>query len=144
MNPKQTRHIIGIGLLILAFALGLFAYTSKTTPPEKSAVQEVTQTGTVSLTVEGLYGSKSVSISQNETVLEILQTLNAEDPQLELSTKEYSGLGILVESIHGNKNGTDNKYWQYKVNGVMPQIGADKFELNNGDLIEWYFGTSTF
>ncbi|MDO8514840.1 MAG: DUF4430 domain-containing protein [bacterium] len=144
MSSKRTWQIIGIGLLLLAFVAGLFAYTGKTTSPASSARQEVTQTGTVSITIEGLYTNKSVPISENATVLGILQTMNTGDSQLQLSTKEYSGLGTLVDGMHGNKNGTDKKYWQYKVNGVMPQIGADAYVLKGGDSVEWYFGESTF
>ncbi len=59
--------------------------------------------------------------------------------KMELTTKEYSGLGTLVESMGGNTNGTNDQYWQYKVNGIMPQIGADKLEVKSGDTIEWYF-----
>ncbi|MEK7582030.1 MAG: DUF4430 domain-containing protein [Patescibacteria group bacterium] len=144
MNSKQNWQIVGIGLLVIALAIGIFIYTGKTIPSENNINQEVTQTSNISLTIEGLYSSKSISISEKETVLKILQTLNSENPQLKLSTKEYSGLGVLVESMNGNKNGTDDKYWQYKVNAVMPQIGADKLELKNGDSVEWYFSKSEF
>ncbi|OHB10741.1 MAG: hypothetical protein A3G05_00725 [Candidatus Zambryskibacteria bacterium RIFCSPLOWO2_12_FULL_45_14] len=132
-----------IGLLVLV-ALGLFIYTNRTIPIEKNINQEVVQAGATSLTIENLYTGKTVLISENETVLEMLEKLDLEDPQVRLSTKEYSGLGVLVESINGKKNGTDSKYWQYKVNDIMPQIGADKYKLKNGDRVEWYFDQSLF
>lgn len=144
MNFRKTWHSIGIGLLLFALTVGLFLYTSNTTAPENEIQQDATQVGTVSLTIEGLYTNKPTALSENETVLEVLQTLDSEDQQFQLSTKEYSGLGTLVESIHGKTNGTDTKYWQYKVNGAMPQIGADAFTLHNGDSVEWYFGKSAF
>ena len=143
-NLKQNWQIVGIGLLVIALAIGIFIYTGKTIPPVNNINQKVTQTSTISLTIEGLYSSKSISISEKETVLKILQTLNSEDQNLKLSTKEYSGLGTLVDGMNGNKNGTDGKYWQYKINGVIPQVGADKLELKNGDLVEWYFSKSEF
>ena len=142
MNMRKKLLIAGIIVLTLAVAAGLFAYTGGNTGPGKSVGQAAEVTGTVSLTVEGLYENKSVLLSENATVLTLLQTLNATDPQLKLSTKVYAGLGTLIDGMHKNKNGTGGNYWQYKVNGVMPQIGADQFKPKNGDAILWYFGQS--
>lgn len=144
MNSKQYRRAIKTALLALALAAGLFAYTGKTPPPETNVRGEAARTGVVLLTIEGVYANKSVPIYENETMLEALRKLDAGDPELRLQTKEYSGLGTLIESMHGWKNGADNKYWQYKVDGVMPQVGAGAYKLQNGNRIEWYFGPSLF
>lgn len=135
---------MGIGVLLLTLAGGLIVYASRVSAPKEPIPQEIGQTGTVSLTVAGLYENRRVSISSGETVLQVLQKIDAQDPLLELSTKEYSGLGALVDGMHGNKNGADNKYWQYKVNGVMPQVGAGELKLKSGDSVEWFFGPSEF
>lgn len=140
---KTNRTYIAIaGALLLALVAIVFVYTSPTSSPAQPARQEKTQSSTVSLTIGGLYESKQIEITSDETVLRVLQTLDAQDPELQLSTKEYSGLGTLVDGMHGNKNGSDKKYWQYNVNGVMPQIGADAYKLKNGDAIEWFFSPS--
>jgi len=31
--------------------------------------------------------------------------------------------------------------WVFKVNGVSPQVGADKVTLNDGDVVLWYYAT---
>jgi len=49
-----------------------------------------------------------------------------------------------VENIDGVKNGTDNKYWQYWVNGELPMVSADKKEVKKGDEVEWKFGPAEF
>jgi hypothetical protein len=53
-------------------------------------------------------------------------------------------MGVLVKSIDGVENGTDNKYWQYWVNGELPMVAADKKEVEAGDRIEWKFESSPF
>ena len=54
------------------------------------------------------------------------------------------GMGVLVENIDGVKNGTENKYWQYWVNGELPMVAADKKEVENGNKIEWKFAPVSF
>ncbi|MCX6796034.1 MAG: DUF4430 domain-containing protein, partial [Candidatus Falkowbacteria bacterium] len=31
----------------------------------------------------------------------------------------------------------NNKYWMYKVNGVLANVGASNYQLNEGDVVEW-------
>jgi hypothetical protein len=96
------------------------------------------------VTIEGLYIDKDVQFISPKTVLQVLLQLDAEDDGVQLTAKEYSELGTLVESIGDKTNGVDDKYWQYTVNGVMPQVGADKLEVKSGDVIEWHFSKSEF
>lgn len=129
-------------LAILALSLiGSVSFLINQTKPSPTQVSE-TKTTTVSLSIQDVYEAKQVIIAEGETVLAVLEKLNKEDPQLTLSTKTYEGLGVLIEGIGTHKNGVDKKYWQYKVNGVMPQIGADQYTLKAGDSIEWFFATS--
>ena len=46
--------------------------------------------------------------------------------------------------MYGAANGTDEKYWQYLVDGIMPQIGADQYILKDGESIEWNFEKSAY
>lgn len=139
MNTKHTlAALMGCALIVAGI---VFIYAGEVQAPTQET-SDASQATSVTLTVEGLYAQKTVADSAGKSVLELLQSLHTEDPQLALTTKEYSGLGVLIESMHGLKNGTGQKYWQFKVNGVMPQIGADKLILKGGDTVEWYFGTS--
>ena len=45
----------------------------------------------------------------------------------------------LVNSINNDVGGTTGKYWQYYVNGELPDIGADKCGIINGDSLQWKF-----
>ncbi len=129
----------GITLVVLA---GLFIYVGPRTIVPEQAVQTASKTFAVSLSVQGIYTSKQVNITAGETILQLLQAQSAQDPSVKLTTKEYAGMGTLVTGMGSSINGAGNDYWQYKVNGVAPQIGADAYVLKNGDAIDWHFGPS--
>ena len=144
MDSKRRWFIIGFVLCALALAVGAILYTGSTGASGEAISQTESVEGTVLLTIEGLYEGKPISVASGETVLRVLQKLHAEDERLMLRTKEYSGLGTLVLGMYGRENGTDGKYWQYEVNGVMPQVGAGAYNLKDGDVVEWYFRPSSF
>ncbi len=142
---KKIWQIV-LAVAIIAAAIVVLAYYSRPrseiTPP--TADFPGPEAANVTLKIEGLYSGQAVLIKSDEAVLEMLRALNAIDPQLQLITKEYAGLGILVEGLNGRQNGTDNKYWQYSVNGVRPAVGADQLKLADGDIVEWDFSPSEF
>jgi hypothetical protein len=137
----MKRNII-LGIVILVVGVGLALVSNYAGTPREAAPQTVPQATSISLSVDGLYAARQVSIATGETILEVLQSLDTSDPALKLTTKEYAGLGTLVTGMGGKENGTGKEYWQYKVNGVMPQIGASAYVLKNGDTVEWYFAAS--
>lgn len=143
MSKKTIWQIIGVGAIAVVLLFGISAIIDRNETPI-GPVQETSQTQTAIVTIEGLYVGKDVQFSSPKTILEILQQLDDQFEEVQLVTKEYSGLGVLVESIGGKTNGANDEYWQYKVNGVMPQVGADKLEVKSGDVIEWYFDRSEF
>ena len=116
-----------------ALPLSPTTHTTTTTTPNGPSV---------SLSIQGLYTDRPVTITTNESLLTLLQTLDTQDPQLHLKIQEYTGLGALITSMHGLINGTNKQYWQYKINGVEPQIGASGYILKAGDQVDWYFGPS--
>lgn len=143
MNNKKFWQIIILALVVAALVFGIPRLTKKEPIGESVPATSVApQAQTITLTVEGLYSNKTVTIASAESVLNALQALNNTDPQMKLVTKEYSGLGTLVQGIGSLANGANGEYWQYKVNGVMPQVGADQYKLKNGDSVEWYFDKS--
>lgn len=138
MDIKRIWQIIGICAIVIALISGINAVTNHTSPienhPDVSQKESV-----VTVTIEDLYSDKQVVIASGKTVLDVLNMIDSANPSVKLQTKEYSGLGVLVERIGEKFNGMNDEYWQYKINGIMPQVGADKLELQNGDVIEWYF-----
>lgn len=139
MNQKNVWRIVGLLALVVVIA-GFFVVTSSNPPANKEGVDDVSLE-TITLSIEGVYDKKSITITEHEMLLKVLERLNTDDPALRMKTKDYPGLGILVEGFGDKINGADDKYWQYKVNGVTPQIGADKYDLHGGEEIEWEFSS---
>ncbi len=141
----NKKYAVLSALAVLVVAIGVFVYTDKVLAPvPTSTTQQAAQpqTGTITLSIDGLYSAKPVAITKDQTMLGVLQALNATDPRLQLSTKVYAGMGTLINGLNGATNGTGKKYWQYKVNGILPQIGADQYKVQDGDKVEWFFGAS--
>lgn len=138
MNKHTFWNIAGVVVLILLFSIS--AVTNR--GPVEESFQETPQAFSTRVTIEGLYTDKEVLLSAPKTVLEVLKQLDEADEEMQLVIKEYAGLGALVESIGDKTNGTNGKYWQYRINGVMPQIGADALTVQDEDVIEWYFTES--
>ncbi|MBM4247867.1 MAG: DUF4430 domain-containing protein [Euryarchaeota archaeon] len=44
-----------------------------------------------------------------------------------------------VTEIAGVRDGTDNRFWQFHVNGVYVGTGADNTALSDGDTVRWEF-----
>ncbi len=137
---KIIRPIIIAALVVVATAI-VFAFWYPAGDPAERPVPTDGRTGSISLSIQGMSASERLEVS-NVTLLQILTALNEQRPSMQLSTKTYTGIGTLVDGMYGMHNGEDNKYWQYTVNGVMPQIGADAYIPQPGDSIEWYFAES--
>lgn len=98
----------------------------------------------ISLKIADVYSDESFTVSEGDTLLDALAILDELEPELRLETEYYEGLGALITSMYGMRNGTDKQYWQYEVNNVMPQIGAAAYELQHGDAVYWKFTESTY
>jgi hypothetical protein len=88
-----------------------------------------------------ILGSKTVEFTPGETVYDILGRVCKESKiQMEASfTPMYSsyyveGINQLYEFDCGNLSG-----WMYRVNGWYPNYGCSKYEVNDGDNIEWKY-----
>ncbi|KKR75996.1 MAG: hypothetical protein UU21_C0021G0019 [Candidatus Levybacteria bacterium GW2011_GWA2_40_8] len=80
--------------------------------------------------------AETYSAKNAATVLEALEQ-TAKDNNIPLFLKEFS-FGTLVETI-GSKTNDKEKAWVYYVNGQTAEVGADQFEVNTGDIIEWKY-----
>lgn len=139
MNKGTLWQGVVVAGIVCAIVFGIGFFTANNIQQE---VVQNSEPGVITLTIDGLYASEQVNVNPGETVLNVLTRLNAENAVIALGVKEYPGLGTLVESMGGKRNGMGNEYWQYLVNGVMPQIGADQFVLSPGDSVEWHFKAS--
>ena len=119
-------------------ALLIFGITHRSSPPT-AAPPDGRSSGTAYLSVKDVYDNKPVVVYPGETVIVMLQKRAAADSRLQLKTKTGPDIGTVVESMRGQTNGTAGNFWQYEVNGLTPPVGADQFELHDGDVVTWSF-----
>ncbi|HLC63876.1 MAG TPA: DUF4430 domain-containing protein [Patescibacteria group bacterium] len=81
---------------------------------------------------------QNIVLTEKSTVLDLLKKITEENG-INLKTQDYENLGTLVTAIGDKENGQENKYWQYLVDGQMPQVGAASFLLSGGENVEWSF-----
>jgi hypothetical protein len=138
MHVTKNDFIKLLVLVVLGAALiGTSFIFTQVLAPRHTEVDA--RAASITLTIQDRYTNKDIRVTAGETILQLLQELNAQDPALALDTKVYAGMGMLITRLGAHVNGNEAKYWQYKVNGVMPQIGADVYVLKGGEKIEWFF-----
>ena len=128
--------------------------TEKPTAPTESTSKAEKQTITVTISincekaldkVEGLPTSGyflapcKFTVKKGTTVFDVLEAAAKENGiTLKYQSKSYiQEINGLAEKDCGGGSG-----WTYKVNGVKPNKSAAKYELAEGDIIEWYYVTS--
>jgi hypothetical protein len=60
----------------------------------------------------------------------------------QIQTKQYD-FGIFIEAV-GDKKNTKEKAWIYSVNGQSGEVASDKYELKQGDAVEWKYTTPIY
>ena len=129
-----------IGVIAAAFFTGSLYLVStlgpaRTSTTTKTSTSEVIHVGQIINPNGSSPTPTALSATTGDTVLTLLQKTQT------ITTKTYS-FGTSVESINGLVNGTHNKYWLYYVNGQSASVGADRFALKSGDVVEWKFEIS--
>lgn len=81
------------------------------------------------------------TLSPDQSLFTITERL-AQTQNWDFNYQEYEDLGILVTQIHDKTNGDGQKYWQYYVDDVQPQISADKYYPKFKEHITWKFKES--
>lgn len=150
--------------LALAFALSacaplysMFVVTNKPKASNDFLVDVIGDYGEVTGTVEisiiypeeagvETADGKASLYEENSTALGALSDFcyyNGIDISVETSVSQYvTSIGGVAENDYGNPSG-----WVYTVNGEEIMESADKYELSDGDSIEWKFvsfGDSSF
>ena len=140
MKTRTLALAALIGLLI-GFGVGQWA----TEQIEKKGSEELTsqiKSEQASIMID--YGNGKIDVytdviqEEHETLFEFTKNI-AKKNNIAFEYKEYAGLGVLIEKVGTEKNGTEEKYWQYWVNNEYAQVGADVYEVQGDDIIEWKF-----
>jgi Domain of unknown function (DUF4430) len=138
-KKRYLKSLIWIGFVVLVPAIAFLYLLPVETPlPTTGKTLHIEN---VRMKIEALSYDEELTVKDGETALRLVERLSDGNPPVAVVTKEYVGLGTLIEQIGAYKNGTDNKYWQYYVNGKLAMIGAGSYVIQAGDVIEWKFAT---
>lgn len=147
----MNKRIVGF-LVLIFLASGCSrtgssenALPSASLLPTEVASSEVkgAQSQGVLTTISVDFGGGSVINGRLEaaTAYDALQKVALQN-NIKVDAKQYD-FGVLVNSI-GDKANTKDLAWIYYVNGKSPEVGADKYELKEGDKVEWKYVKPTF
>ena len=92
---------------------------------------------------DGIIFSDNIEITEDKSAYDLLkQVTRANKIQIEVSeTPLYESVYIEgIDNIYEFDYGTTSG-WTYRVNGVAPDIGANKYIVKNGDKIEFIYVT---
>ena len=132
----MKRNTLWIGVLLVAAIAGTLFLIPQ--PPGEKVLTEVPSVIVVRTAIEGVLPEVETEVPSGTTALQLLNTLS-QQRGFGLRVKEYAGLGSLVEKIGEYENGTDGKYWQYFVNGILAPVGASAYEVHPEDFVVWKF-----
>lgn len=135
---ERLQAIVFVAVLVAAVA-GLWAATQMAyAPPMPRGVV------TASVFVEGAgwsFAYEDVTTANVTAFAFLLEGAAAYG--LEVRWTQYGPPldAVLVTAIGPDRNGEGGSWWQYWVNGVYGQVGADRVSLADGDVVLWRFTT---
>jgi len=113
------------------------ATTTLTIADEIIKTQEIKNS--LNITIEIPNQQFLLQLPEKTTVYDAIQKLIT-DKKINVSMKEFKGMGYFVEEINGLKNDKQTgEYWFYYINGQPAKIGISGYTLKNNDLITWKF-----
>lgn len=109
--------------------------TTSKTIGEKEVIQEVdiNSIGIKIIVENKVYESR---IAEGGSVYQAMVDLSIQNKDFTFTSKDYSGMGMFVDSINGVQ-GSFEKNWIYYVNDKKASIGISKNFLKQGDVVRW-------
>ena len=129
-----------VAIVILGGLAGAFAYLNITAKPKVlREAPEVTATIVINFG-NGIALNYTIT-TKNATVYGfLLEAAKPENGNFTVKATYWASFdSMLVDQIGNAVGGTDNKWWLYYVNGVLGEMGCDKYIVENDDYIEWKF-----
>lgn len=137
--------LIAVGVFLFGYSLGL---TKAVVPAGVCERSEATSNKLATVIIDNgreIKSFKDIDIKSGDNVFSVLQQVaGINNIKLDYNPAESSDWGVFIKQIGDKVNGQGQKYWQYWVNGGQPQVAADKYELQPGDVVWWTFHESSF
>ncbi len=143
LQPIQLNVIHKVPAVLLVLGLVALSFTgTAATIPQKNEVwiEKSDQTSIrVIITTDRWTITDNLVAKPGDTAYSVLQR-SAQENSFSIDATYYAQFdSTLINSINNAVGGTDGKYWQYYVNSQLPEVGADKCPVINGDILTWSF-----
>jgi hypothetical protein len=143
LQPFKLKMIHKVPAVFLVLGLIALSFTGTALKvPEKSEVWvERSNQTSVHIVIIGddWTITDNLVAYKGDTALTLLERCSQKNSFTIESTYYEQFDSTLINSINGAVGGTDGKYWQYYVNSELPNVGADKYIILNGDVLTWSF-----
>jgi hypothetical protein len=146
LRNKTNLLLLAILVVFIGTAIIYFSYVAIVSIQQKNVLSAQPANGEIKVKLIINDGKSQKTYDKNlpagSTVLDLLEQ-SSQTKKFSLSYRQ-SQLGVFIEEIAGVKNDNRaNKFWLYKVNGKLANVGASSYLMKNNDAIEWYYGTVT-
>ena len=143
-NKRTTKRDILIYIFICLILISIVYLVSITNILQPTQNATTTEIGTATLQIKS--PNWNITYISNKTINTTVASLLfecAEKINFTIEKEYFSGYdSYYIDSINGIKNGIDNSYWQFYINGEFSSLGCDKVYINENDLILWVFEPS--
>jgi hypothetical protein len=117
-------------------------FPTKINPPLAKINKQTAPTDSTQNTVSSTFYVNNekydFKIPPNSTVYDAMKILS-QQANFKFNGKNYGNLGFLTEEINGIKNGQQNKYWIYYINGESAKVGISSYIIKPNDIITWKY-----
>ena len=136
-----TLHKLPAVFIVLGLIVLCFTGTAMKVPQKSELWFEKSDQTSVQIVITGdnWVINDNLVAYKGDTAFSILERCSEKNGFSVDSTYYAQFDSTLINSINNDVGGTTGKYWQYYVNGELPDIGADKYGIINGDSLQWIF-----
>lgn len=132
-----------MAVFLIGFSVGVARTQNLPLIQDSNGVASVAKVALLINDSEKIKSYRDINLNQSSTVLTILEQTAATE-RFAVEVDRSSSLGAFVKQIGQKKNGQNQFYWQYYVNGSQPLVAADKFILQGGETVLWTFSQSEY
>jgi hypothetical protein len=139
-NRKKTAFQAMIFVIVLALAIIGLWYVAQNLQRD-AEVESIENPITVSMwiiTDEWVIEYMDMPTTNNTVYTLLVECSSVYDFPI-TSTYWHGYESVFINSINGTQNGEGDRWWQYYVNDEYGEVGCDRKEIFDDDIIEWIF-----
>jgi hypothetical protein len=128
---KKINKFVIIAILAIASFSSFFVFASNVEVGEVN--EPLKQVENINLVVD--YGNGTIREWENFDLSNYNTTaFDTLKKWCEVEYTDYGDMGVLIESVDGKRGN-----WRYSINGEFPGVSSNKYNLKNGDTVNWIF-----